>query len=209
MTAPTDPGTYVANYQFRNPQGIDFGVGINGTDFFWVLISVSWFPEPSDKTQAPDPEPSPTQPPPSPAPGACAVDLDPGFESQVLTLINNARAAQGLGALQSQGQLTAAARAHSTDMACSDFVGHNGTDGSTWFERITAQGYSYSYATENIYVGNPAFGGTPAGAFEWWMNSEVHRNNILDPNVTQIGVGYVFLSASTYGGYYTLVFASP
>ncbi len=208
MTAPTEPGEYVANYQFRNPQGTDFGVGVKGTDFFWVLINISWFPEPGETSKTPAPEPTPTQPPPTTT-GACAVDFDPGFESQVLELINNARAAQGLSTLQSQGQLTEAARAHSTDMACGDFFGHNGSDGSTWFERIAAQGYSYSYATENIYVGNPAFGGTPAGAFKWWMDSEVHRNNILDPQVTQIGVGYVFLSSSSYGGYYTLVFATP
>ncbi len=209
MTAPNEPGEYVANYQFRNSNGTDFGVGVKGTDFFWVLIAVSWFPEPGELSKTPAPEPAPTQPPPAPSPGACAVDLDPEFESQVLTLINNARVAQGLSALQSQSQLTAAARAHSTDMACNDFVEHNGTDGSSWFDRIAAQGYSYSSASENIYVGNPAFGGTPAGAFEWWMNSEIHRNNILNPGVTQIGVGYVYRSGSTYGGYYTLVFASP
>ena len=41
------------------------------------------------------------------------------------------------------------------------------------------------------------------------MNSQIHRDNILDPNVSQIGIAYVFNAASTYGGYYTLVFASP
>ncbi len=94
-------------------------------------------------------------------------------------------------------------------MACNDFIDHAGSDGSTWFDRVSAQGYTYAYASENIYVGDPAFGGTPQGAFEWWMNSQVHRDNILYPDVSEIGVGYVFRPGSTYGGYYTLVFAKP
>ena len=93
-------------------------------------------------------------------------------------------------------------------MACNGFVDHNGSDGSTWYQRVAAQGYENSAsARENIYVGDPAFGGTPQGAFDWWMNSQVHRDNILNPNVTEIGIGYVYLSGSPYGGYYTLVVA--
>ena len=86
---------------------------------------------------------------------------------------------------------------------------HAGSDGSTWYSRIQAQDYTYAYATENIYVGNPAFGGTPEGAFDWWMNSPVHRDNILSAKVTEIGIGYAYSESSTYGGYYTLNFARP
>jgi uncharacterized protein YkwD len=106
-------------------------------------------------------------------------------------------------------QLSAAAYAHSADMACMDFVDHTGSDGSTWTTRIKARDYSYSCASENIYVGNPAFGGDVAGAFNGWMNSQVHRDNILSPKVTQIGIACVFNPSSAYGGYYTLVFARP
>lgn len=41
------------------------------------------------------------------------------------------------------------------------------------------------------------------------MSSQVHHDNILDPLVTEIGIGYAYYPASTYRGYYTLVFAAP
>jgi uncharacterized protein YkwD len=93
-------------------------------------------------------------------------------------------------------------------MACKGFVDHKGSDGSTWYQRAEAQGYGNpASARENIYVGDPAFGGTPQGTLNWWMNSQIHRDNLLDPNATDIGLGYVYLSSSPYGGYYTAVLA--
>jgi uncharacterized protein YkwD len=88
--------------------------------------------------------------------------------------------------------LAAAALAHSTDMACNDIVSHIGSDGSLWYNRVEAQGYAnYNSSRENIYVGNPDFGGTADVAFNWWWNSQIHHDNILNPDVSQIGVAYV------------------
>jgi uncharacterized protein YkwD len=142
-------------------------------------------------------------------PDGCAVQANSDYISQVLTLVNNARTDQGLQPLTLHTQLSSAAQAHSQDMACHNYVDHVGSDGSNWFTRIQTQGYRYAYASENIYVGDPTFGGTPQGAFDWWMNSAIHRANILSSKVTQIGIGYVFLAGSTYGGYYTIDFAKP
>jgi uncharacterized protein YkwD len=203
MVAPGEGGDHIGNWEFQNTGGERFGVGITGNDYFWVHILVSHVPptpEPPDDDG--DVEPTP------PAPGECEAEGNPAYEAQVLTLINTARANGGLNRLNRDGSLNAAALAHSTDMACNDFVDHTGSDGSTWFDRIAAQGYAYSAATENIYVGSPEFGGTPQGAFDWWWNSQIHHDNIMDPDVTEIGIGYVFNADSTYGGYYTLVFAS-
>jgi uncharacterized protein YkwD len=111
--------------------------------------------------------------------------------------------------LSLNSSLSAAAFAHSQDMACQNFVSHTGSDGSNWRDRIAAQGYEAATSSENIYAGSPEFGGTPQGAFTWWMNSQIHHDNILDPDRTEIGVGYAFLASSEYGGYYTLVFARP
>jgi uncharacterized protein YkwD len=103
----------------------------------------------------------------------------------------------------------AAAQGHSLDMACNNFASHTGSDNSSWYDRVGAQGYAYSYASENIYYGDPAYTGGAAGAVDWWMHSTVHKDNILDPKVSQIGIGYAYDSKSDYGGYYTLDFASP
>ncbi len=200
LAAPKTGGLYVGNWQLQDASGNQFGLGSNGNDYFWVKIAVSHFPD----SQTP-----PVQPAPVSGGANCPVTRNTGFESQVLALINNARSAQGLPPLRAQGQLTAAAVAHSTDMACADFVDHTGSNGSSWFDRVSAQGYNYAYASENIYVGSPDFGGTPQGAFDWWMNSQVHRDNILSTEVTEAGIGYVFRAGSSFGGYYTIVFARP
>ena len=139
----------------------------------------------------------------------CTVIYESGVEASVVSMINAIRGESGLPPLGSTSALTVAARGHSEDMATHDFVSHTGSDGSLWYGRIANQGYAYSYALENIYVGNPAFGGTAAGAVDWWMNSQIHRENILSQAVTAIGVGYAYCDTSTYGGYYTAVFAKP
>lgn len=195
LLAPSRGGTYSSDWEFQNPNGERFGVGSSGNDLIWAQIAVKFF--------------SPGETPP-PAQDQCGAQENKDYENQILDLINNARTGQGLKPLELQGQLSAAALSHSMDMACNNFVGHIGSDGLLWYNRISAQGYAnYNSARENIYVGNPDFGGTPQGAFDWWMNSQVHRDNILYPDVSQVGIGYVFDPASTYGGYYTVDFARP
>lgn len=203
MEAPTRGGPHQSNWEFEDPDGRRFGTGSAGKDLFWVMVNVRFL------DQEDQPQGDPRQEPPPPAPANCSPQRDTSFENQVLTLINQARASNGLASLNANQKLAASALVHSTDMACKDFVDHSGSNGSSWYDRITAQGYVYSSATENIYVGNPQFGGTPQGAFEWWMNSQIHRDNILDVKMTDIGVGYIFNADSEYGGYYTVNFARP
>ncbi len=201
LRSPLQGGVYTSLWEFESAGGRRFGVNSHGKDLIWVKISVSWYDETGQATGNVIPQTG--------AEGACPVTQNAEYVNQVLGLINQARRGAGLNPLTLQYQLSAAAFAHSQDMACKDFIDHVGSDRSTWYDRIKAQGYSYAYASENIYVGDPAFGGTPDGAFTWWMNSEVHRKNILSTKVTEIGIGYAYRQGSTYGGYYTLNFARP
>lgn len=201
MESPTRGGPHQSNWEFEDPDGRRFGTGSAGKDLFWVMVNVRFL------DQEDQPQGDPRKEPPPPAPPNCNPQRDTSFEDQVLTLINQARASNGLASLNADQKLAQSALVHSTDMACNNFVDHSGSNGSSWYDRITAQGYVYSSATENIYVGNPQFGGTPQGAFEWWMNSQIHRDNILDAKMTDIGVGYIFNADSEYGGYYTVNFA--
>ena len=59
MVAPSANGTYVGNYQIRNPQGVHFGVGASGQTPFYVQIIVGSGVTP---TLPPPPQPD-TQPP--------------------------------------------------------------------------------------------------------------------------------------------------
>lgn len=203
MSAPTRGGTYQSNWEFEDPAGRRFGTGSSAADVFWVQIAVRFL----DQNDQPQPDPASQ---PASSPSGCAAQADPSVEAQVLELINQARAAGGVGALSLNPALTTAARVHSTDMACNDFVSHSGSDGSNWADRITAQGYAYgTFPLENIYVGSPQFGGDAQGAVTWWLNSQVHHDNIMNGAMSETGIGYVFDPNSEYGGYYTMVFARP
>jgi uncharacterized protein YkwD len=132
-----------------------------------------------------------------------------GFVSQTLDLINNARTTNGLSALTLNDQLGSAAQLHSADMACSGILSHTGTDGSTPASRITAAGYNASISRENIYAQPPQFGGNPQAAMDWWMSDLIHREAILNAQVTQVGIGYAAYTKSPLGGYFTVDFAGP
>ncbi|MDJ0708478.1 MAG: CAP domain-containing protein [Leptolyngbyaceae cyanobacterium MO_188.B28] len=106
--------------------------------------------------------------------------------TEVLQLTNNERAQAGLDPLTLDLQLSQAAYNHSVDMAHHDYFGHTGSDGSASWNRITAAGYEYQTAAENIAAGYP----TAATVFQAWMNSPEHRSNILNPNFDHVGIGY-------------------
>jgi len=154
--------------------------------------------------------PTATLPAPTATPdGACSPGGNSGFEATLLDLINTERESQDLAPYSAQGQLQAAARGHAADMACNHFFSHTGSDGSNVGQRVNAQGYDWSWVGENILATGNTSSSAPQQAFDWWMNSAPHRANLLSPNYTEIGLGYVYLAGSDYGGYFVAVFARP
>lgn len=185
----------------------------------------TWTPPPTDTpspvppTDTPSPVPptdtavpptaTPTSgPSPTPTTSDCEVSLNTSFEAEVVSLIDGARQDEGLPSYTVDTRLRAAARVHATDMACNGFTGHTGSDGSSVGDRVLAQGYEWSWVGENYYVTSDTVNG-PQVAFDWWMNSTPHRNNILSPNYTEFGVGYIYAPDSDHGGYFVVVFARP
>lgn len=126
----------------------------------------------------------------------------------MIVLLNAERAKAGLGQLTAQQQLMSAARAHSIDMACQDFLDHTGSDGSSPFDRMARFGYSFSTAAENVYAGSGPFN-SPESAVAGWMNSPGHRANILNGAFIHIGSGYAYNDKSQYGGYFANSFGKP
>lgn len=141
------------------------------------------------------------------ASSSCAT-LNANFENTVITLLNAERAKAGWGQLTAQSQLMSAARAHSLNMACKNFLGHTGSDGSSPFDRMARFGYSFSTAAENVYAGSGPFN-SPESAVAGWMNSPGHRANILNGAFIHIGSGYAFNANSEYGGYFANSFGKP
>jgi uncharacterized protein YkwD len=217
LTAPQRGGGVTGYWLFKNTSGQTFGVGAEGDGLLWVQINVA-YPLPSSATPVAESTTSVTTgaspisaaPTAQTSPSGCEYTLNSDYEAQILALINNTRAQNGLGALTLDGQLSAAALEHSLDMACNAIVSHTGSDGTTWYDRVRKQGFAnYNSARENIYVGNPAFGGDANGAFTWWMNSEIHRKTLMNPDQKLIGISYIYSDISAYGGNYTTVFARP
>ena len=160
----------------------------------------------TDQPTATTAPPTATMAPPTATTAGCSSSGNAGFESTLLALINQERQEQSLAAYASQSQLQAAARIHSADMACNGFVSHTGSDGSGVRDRVERQGYDWSWIGENIYCTSDTSSGAPQRVFDWWMNSGPHRANIMSPNYTQIGLGYIYAGSR---GCFTAVFARP
>ena len=144
----------------------------------------------------------------TPASGSGCNGGDSSFESAVLSMVNYQRAQAGASPLSASSALTSAARNHSQDMATNNFFSHTGSNGSSPFNRMSAAGFSYSSAAENIYAGNGG-NNSASAAVSAWMGSEGHRINMLNPTYTHAGVGYWCNANSSYGGYFTLDLAKP
>lgn len=157
-------------------------------------------------TASPTNTPPPTRTPTATAAASCSIQYNPGYEAQLVELINNERIARGLTPYVVDSRLTLSARDHSTDMACNNFISHTGSDGSTSGERMLRRGYTHSWHGENIYAGGSS---SPQTTFNWWMNSEPHRNNLMSPNYIHIGIGYIYAPGSRYGGHFTANFGRP
>jgi Cysteine-rich secretory protein family/IPT/TIG domain len=107
---------------------------------------------------------------------------------QVLQLVNEQRAANGLAPLVRNEALDRAALSHSQDMAAGNFMSHFGSDGSNPTQRIGAAGYTGSTWGENVAAWYPS----AQAVMNAWMNSPGHRANILNPNFKEIGIAVVY-----------------
>ena len=108
-----------------------------------------------------------------------------GPAAEVVSLTNRERGKAGCRPLTVDRRLTAAAQGHSEDMAEQRFFSHTSPDGRGFADRIHATGYP-SPGAENIAYGQTSAREVVAD----WMGSPGHRRNILDCELTEIGVGF-------------------
>jgi uncharacterized protein YkwD len=122
--------------------------------------------------------------------------------SELLALINSARAAEGLHPYAISVALSSAAQRHSEDMAASGQIGHTGSDGSSSTQRILEAGYGvYEFglvASQNIYGGT---GGAQA-PFDEWLSQPGARSNLMSSKYREAGIG--FASDAQGRAYWTL-----
>lgn len=113
-----------------------------------------------------------------------ATDISAG---QLVSLINQKRAEEGLPLLNLDPELSQAAVGKAQDMFVKDYWAHNSPDGLTPWIFIRNAGYNYLYAGENL-AKNFA---NSEGVVNAWMASPSHRANILKSEYQDVGFAVV------------------
>lgn len=130
-------------------------------------------------------------------PGRCGDDL----ETLTWRLMNCERITKGIQPLSCDLRLVWIGRQHAADMAMRNFFGHINPDGTDPFRRLQARGIDFGAAGENL-----ARQASVLDAHWAWMDSSLHRRNILTETFEFAGVGIVrsghqlLLSESFIGG---------
>ena len=122
-------------------------------------------------------------------------------QERVIALVNEQRAAHGLGPLAWEQRLTNSAEGYAAYMATADFFAHTGLDGSRMVGRNEAHGYlGWVFMGENLAAGQP----TPERVVAAWMNSPTHRANVLADAACEIGIGHAHTGSSRYKHYWAM-----
>ncbi len=103
------------------------------------------------------------------------------LRSAVVCLINQERALHHLPALQASPLLNSSAQGWTNAMVSADQFTH----GTNFAGRISAAGYVWRSAGENIATGYS----TPRAVVRAWMASTGHCQNILNPTYRNVGTG--------------------
>jgi len=126
------------------------------------------------------------------------------IERRVFELTNIERVNEGLTPLAWNNDLATAARAYSQFLAVNNMTGHN-ADG-TVRDRIERTGLAvplhFTGWAENLAYGTDL----PETIVALWMGSPGHRDNILHPLLTHLGVGFYELAGSDFRYYTTQKF---
>ena len=140
---------------------------------------------------------------------ASAAQTDTSFtedvEKRVIALTNDLRKEHGLQPLQPDSRLTQTARSFAAYVAKTDKLDHD-ADGSTPPDRAKKSGYNFCIIAENLANEYRSEGFTPESLsrnfVQGWRESASHRENMLQPDVTEIGVGVA--QAARSGEYYAV-----
>ncbi|MEM6618861.1 MAG: CAP domain-containing protein [Pseudomonadota bacterium] len=110
----------------------------------------------------------------------------PKIQLRHVEAVNAVRQANGLGPVQLNAQLNAAAATHSRDMSRQNRPWHFGSDGSNPIERVARTGYAGRMLAENISETLES----DLQTLEAWLRDPVTRMGILHPDARNIGFAW-------------------
>jgi uncharacterized protein YkwD len=126
------------------------------------------------------------------------INIDQSEEQQIFELTNIIRLKYSKNPLLWDESTSDVSFLHSKDMLEQQYFSHESKDGRTLSDRLQEGNVEFMQAGENI-AANYTDG---IAAVEGWMNSEGHRNTMLNDEYTHLGVG-------AYKKYYTQNFLIP
>jgi uncharacterized YkwD family protein len=223
FTVPSDAATYLSQntygsyYNFYGNMNVrTFPYTYYGYNRLNSFYNWNWnYSNPVRQLPVQQPAPKPiTQPAPAPMPAPVPVSTPapqpPVLQGQasseiqqVLALVNQERAKAGVAPLKLSDTLDNMAKVKAEDMRDQNYFSHTSPTYGSPFDMMKKFGIHYSTAGENIAAGQQS----AADVMNSWMNSPGHRQNILNPNYTEIGIGVA--KGGSYGIYWVQDFIRP
>lgn len=125
---------------------------------------------------------------------------------EIMRSTNEQRRQYILPELKYSAELAKSAQVHAEDMAEKDYMSHTNQEGSDVGERVLKNSdYRFLKVGENLYCRWP--NNEPAEAVEDWMMSLDHRENLLNRDFEEVGIGYAQGRGDKH--YYVQVLGKP
>ena len=116
-------------------------------------------------------------------------DVGPPDAQEMLELVNQERAKVGVAPLKLDERLNASAQEKADDMISRNYRDHVSPEGIHGYELVFKHASGECrHAGENLAWRTNNTVGTTRDAFNWWMNSELHRKAIQNPKYTKTGI---------------------
>ncbi|MFI5241190.1 MAG: CvpA family protein [Microgenomates group bacterium] len=125
--------------------------------------------------------------------------VDEASETQMFQMVNEERKKRGIEPLVWDPKIVPVARAHAKDMWERHYFSHYSPEGNDVGYRLDTAKIKYSVAGENL-----AMAPTLQTAHTGLMNSEGHRENILETRFKKVGIGVI--DNGIYGKMFVQVF---
>jgi len=125
--------------------------------------------------------------------------VDEKAEAEMFRLVNEERRERGVFELEWRPEVVPVARTHAKDMWERSYFGHISPEGEDAGDRLERQGVEYIIAGENL-----ALAPTVSTAHTGLMNSEGHRENILEAKFGRVGIGVI--DNGVYGKMFVQIF---
>ena len=166
-------------------------------------------PSPPLAAQAPPTVARPTSTP-APPPPSSGLDTSPmdAYAQALFDDTNRRRASQNMPPLRANGELVGIARIRSQDMADHNYFAHvSPITGDNAFTLMDKHGVPYGWAGENLAKNNYPIAEAVGVADAALWNSAPHRENILNPHYTDMGIALVVDPSGM--NYFTIIFTGP